>query len=376
MTTRMTALLGMGALTFGAACGAIAPEISEPASLVPPPASSDAPGAPPARTPAHAAPDAGVTPSPGDASMCAPSPLTASGKALFLAFDASRSFAPYWSATVDGATTFLGSAGASSIALGGYVAPHFLSFSQSDASATMCDDNVPIDVPLGAAGTTANGIGTALSHRTAASGASVADHAIREASNDAVAFVSKQPPRAVTDVAIVLVTAATSSSIAACPWSGAPGPAAVTAEAARARAAQPSAPVYVIAVGAPDPGLDGIASAGGTEHATWIDPASDVAVGISTALGAVATSAFRCHFASAAVDLASADPTNVRVTARAADGKLRELARAADCASNPAGWRFDDAGAGRGIVLCADACTAVDNGDVPLVDACGNANDE
>ncbi len=145
------------------------------------------------------------------------------------------------------------------------------------------------------------------------------------------------------------------------------------ADAARAAfTGTPSIPTYVIGVGPKLESLQAVAKAGGTNAAVMVDvndPAG-TKTAIVSALDTIRRREVTCDFAVPPPPAGETlDPYAVNVAIDAAAGE-RVLGYSKDCAS-PEGWRYDDIGAPKRILLCSAACDAARETDGKVTIAFG-----
>jgi hypothetical protein len=143
-----------------------------------------------------------------------------------------------------------------------------------------------------------------------------------------------------------------------------PGTEAIAAQGA---VGSPRILTFVIGIGDQGAALDGIAQAGGTDRAFYIDTNGQVGEEFLAALAAVRGSAhLGCTYGIPTPDAGTADLTEVNVTigptgqqnGRAVIGNV---AGPDACASTRAGWFFQPAANPSTIQLCPNTCTAVAN---------------
>jgi hypothetical protein len=140
----------------------------------------------------------------------------------------------------------------------------------------------------------------------------------------------------------------------------------ISAIAARALAATPSVPTYVIGVGTELASLDAIAAAGGTDHAFIVDNAMDVSAQLRTTLDAIRLARWGCSFAQPTHEGMLYDPGYVNLEVPpdgAADAGTsgRFVNRVRDVSHCPASgdaWYWDTSTPPR-IVLCSAMCERV-----------------
>jgi hypothetical protein len=137
-------------------------------------------------------------------------------------------------------------------------------------------------------------------------------------------------------------------------------------EAVAAQGASGTPPIltFVIGIGEHGVALDGIASAGGTDHAYYVDTSGPVSDEFLAALKAVrGTPQLSCTFAIPQAEGATVDLGKVNVTL-ADSGSSRgprvveQVSGPASCTSDVAGWYFEPLDAPTRIQLCPTTCRA------------------
>jgi hypothetical protein len=158
----------------------------------------------------------------------------------------------------------------------------------------------------------------------------------------------------------------------------------VSAAAASAVAAKPSIRTAVIGVGTGfESSLDQIAVAGGLTSTTGphkyfpVEEGPKAGTGFFDALDKVRTLSLSCEYALPTASDPTVDPERVNVEYTPGNGSaqttLVRVNGAADCASTPDGWYYDDPKSPSLIQLCAAPCTRINDdvtGHVDLVFGC------
>ena len=135
-----------------------------------------------------------------------------------------------------------------------------------------------------------------------------------------------------------------------------------------------SVPTYVIGIGANIPGLDQIATAGGTAPATVVtvgDPATTAAQ-FKAALDGIRGLTVSCNFlVPAPPDGLVIDAGNVNVNYTPPGGAVTTLPYSSDC-SKPNGWHYDDPNMPQIVELCPSQCAMVrqNTGRIDVVFGC------
>ena len=130
----------------------------------------------------------------------------------------------------------------------------------------------------------------------------------------------------------------------------------VVQAAAAGLSGSPSVQTFVIGLGLDLTVLDTFAKAGGSEKAILVDPAATQA--LLTALGSIRGQALPCDYALPSDD-SNVDVKRVNLRHTTASGQAETIGWVADAsACDPAqgGWYFDDPGAPRRMIVCANRC--------------------
>jgi hypothetical protein len=135
--------------------------------------------------------------------------------------------------------------------------------------------------------------------------------------------------------------------------------------AAQGAAGTPRILTFVIGIGDQGAALDGIASAGGTDHAFYIDTQGSVGDEFLAALDAVRGSPrLACTFAIPQPEAGAVDLTSVNVTlgshGSATDSHvIGNVAGPSSCTASAAGWYFQPQDNPTSIQLCPATCNAI-----------------
>jgi hypothetical protein len=134
--------------------------------------------------------------------------------------------------------------------------------------------------------------------------------------------------------------------------------------AAQGAAGTPPVLTFVVGIGEQGAALDGIAAAGGTGHAYYVDTRGAVSDEFRAALGAVRGSPqLSCTFAIPQAEAGAVDLTKVNVAfgetgSTAAARLIGQVAGPSSCSSEVAGWYFEPPDQPTNLQLCPATCRA------------------
>ncbi len=172
------------------------------------------------------------------------------------------------------------------------------------------------------------------------------------------------------EVAMLLISDGAPSGCAGDPYNATDADQALAITAATA-AAQAGFKLYVLNIGGDAAKLNAIAAAGGTEQAiTVADPRN--AEDIGEALTEIRGNLLPCDLTIPTPEAGQPNFNQLNLTLTSSSGE-ELLYKTASCVENPRGWQYDDPNTPTRILLCEDACNAVQstvNGQLNVVLGC------